>query len=83
MAGRSRQQFTKRQKERARQEKKRQKAEKRAERKAAKEKPRADGADDPDIAGIVPGPQPLPWDEAGLTVDEEEIEREDESVTEE
>ena len=54
--------FEKRQKERARQQKKADKAERRAERKEIKagesgEKPE----EDPDIAGIVPGPQaPLP-----------------------
>jgi hypothetical protein len=51
--------FLKRQKERARQERRQQKSARRAEanaRKAAKPRP-ADG-EDPDIAGIVPGPQP-------------------------
>ncbi len=54
--------FAKRQRERAKQEKKREKAEKMAQRRADKE----NGSDgllqdvDPDIAGIVPGPQPLP-----------------------
>ena len=51
----------KRNKERARQQKQREKAEERAERRKVKlaAGPRADGVD-PDIAGIVPGPQPNP-----------------------
>lgn len=49
--------FTKRQKERQRQERQKEKEAKRHERRLQKgERPR-DG-DDPDIAGIVPGPQP-------------------------
>jgi len=54
--------FAKRQRERARQEKKREKARKREERRTGKERPE-DGSPegvDPDIADIVPGPQPLP-----------------------
>jgi hypothetical protein len=52
----------KRARERARQEKQQQKAARRqdaAARKAAR--PAATGDEDPDIAGIVPGPQPSPW----------------------
>lgn len=52
----------KRQKEKNRQDKQREKLEKRQQR-SKNERPRADSADgaiDPDIAGIVPGPQPLP-----------------------
>lgn len=62
MSNRSRQTFLKRQKELARQERQRHKSEKRAQRKAEKEKPQFMGGPDPDIAGIVPGPQPLPWE---------------------
>ncbi len=49
----------KRQKELARQKKKMEKAARRMERKEEKEKngPRPEG-EDPDIAGIIPGPQP-------------------------
>ncbi len=56
------QQFGKRQKELARLQHQREKAERKAERKQEKDtRPaRAEGAEDPDIAGIVPGPQPLP-----------------------
>jgi hypothetical protein len=52
---------TKRQKELARQEKQREKEAKRLQRKREKEerdKNTPDGGEDPDIAGIVPGPQP-------------------------
>ncbi len=51
----------KRQKERQRQERQREKAEKKKQRREEKttQLPNANG-EDPDIAGIVPGPQPLP-----------------------
>jgi hypothetical protein len=50
--------FKKRERERARDEKKREKERRRQERKNS---PRADAApgEDPDIAGIIPGPQPI------------------------
>ena len=52
----------KRARERARQEKQQQKAARRLEAKARKAStPGAHGDEDPDIAGIVPGPQPSPW----------------------
>ena len=52
----------KRARERARQEKQKEKTARRLE---AKSRPKAATADgvDPDIAGIVPGPQPSPWGE--------------------
>jgi len=54
---------TKRQKEAARRDKQKQKDEKREQRKREKAEnpgqPLAPG-EDPDIAGIVPGPQPIP-----------------------
>jgi hypothetical protein len=64
MANKGRTSFAKRQKEIARQERAREKAAKRVERKEAKDKdgPKSAGDVDPDIAGIVPGPQPLPYD---------------------
>ena len=63
MANRGRATFAKRQKEIARQERAREKAQKRVERKETKEKIDRHALDvDPDIAGIVPGPQPLPYD---------------------
>ena len=62
MANRTRPTLEKRAKERARQEKRKQKDERRATAKALKaNNPRTEGDEDPDIAGIVPGPQPSPW----------------------
>jgi hypothetical protein len=70
----------KRRKEANRREKKAAKAEKRAARtaeKAAKVQV-APGDEDPDIAGIVPGPQPLPWAEfAGIEPEEQSEEQEE------
>jgi hypothetical protein len=62
MANKGRATFAKRQKEIARQERAREKAAKRAEREAAKIKAERAAGVDPDIAGIIPGPQPLPYD---------------------
>jgi hypothetical protein len=50
----------KRARERARQEKRQEKEARRAD-KARLPKPVAENGEDPDIAGIVPGPQPSPW----------------------
>jgi hypothetical protein len=52
----------KRARERARQERQQQKAARRLERSRQPRPTSADGVD-PDIAGIVPGPQPVPWDD--------------------
>ena len=53
--------MNKRLKERQRQEKQREKAAKRQERNANKpDRPASEGGVDPDIAHIVPGPQPIP-----------------------
>jgi hypothetical protein len=52
----------KRARERARQEKQQQKAARRLQSKSQRPAPNSDG-EDPDIAGIVPGPQPSPWGE--------------------
>jgi hypothetical protein len=62
MGSKGRATFAKRQREIARQERAKEKAERRQERKATKVKLDRTGSDDPDIAGIVPGPQPLPYD---------------------
>jgi hypothetical protein len=53
---------TKRQKEAARRDYQRKKDEKKEQRKREKAErgPNAPTSEDPDIAGIVPGPQPLP-----------------------
>lgn len=65
----------KRARERARQERQQQKAERRAEAKQRRATtPSAAGEGDPDLAGIVPGPQPNPW---GDELDEPEPEEED------
>jgi hypothetical protein len=60
----------KRARERAKQEKAQQKAARRMERKSTPSD-RGPGGEDPDIAGIVPGPQASPWG------DDEEAEVED------
>lgn len=67
MANRSRQTFIKRQKERARQEKQRIKSERRVQRNTDRVKTESLGDEDPDIAGLVPGPQAQDWLEDVLT----------------
>jgi hypothetical protein len=62
MASRTKPTLEKRAKERARQEKRKLKEEKRLSAKVQKaNSPRQSGEEDPDIAGIVPGPQANPW----------------------
>ena len=70
MANRSRQTFIKRQKERARQEKARIKSEKRTQRNSEKVKVEGYG-EDPDIAGMVPGPQLQAWEMMDVLTDDE------------
>jgi hypothetical protein len=62
MANKARPTFQKRQKERARQQKQRDKALHRlaVKQQKAQAGPRGESGEDPDIAGIRPGPQPLP-----------------------
>jgi hypothetical protein len=55
----------KRARERAKQEKQQQKAARRQEAKVRKPSGPNDAGEDPDIAGIVPGPQASPWAEFG------------------
>jgi hypothetical protein len=63
----------KRARERARQEKQQQKAARRLEIRAGKaSSPRGGAGEDPDIAGIVPGPQPNPWGDELEEVEEKE-----------
>lgn len=64
MVNRARPARNKRERERAKQEKQKEKAQKRVEAKMRRDTsgPAAPG-EDPDIAGIVPGPQPSPWGE--------------------
>jgi hypothetical protein len=53
--------FEKRRKELARQQRRKEKDERRSQRQREKdERPAHTGEDDPDIAGVIPGPQPLP-----------------------
>jgi hypothetical protein len=64
VASRTRPTLEKRARERAKQEKRKLKEERRAQAKADKtSSPRGPGEEDPDIAGIVPGPQASPWGE--------------------
>lgn len=61
MGGKSRTSVTKRQKEQARMQRRLVKEQRREQRAAEKgDRPAIDG-EDPDIAGIVPGPQPHPY----------------------
>lgn len=67
----------KRARERARQERQQHKAARRAEVKQRKSTmPASAGDEDPDIAGIVPGPQPNPWGD-DLDVEEDAAESKD------
>ncbi len=58
---RARPSLQKREREKAKREKQQAKAARRAEIKS--QRPAAAGEGDPDLAGIVPGPQPKPWDD--------------------
>ena len=61
----------KRARERARQEKQQQKAARRLQAKSQRPgTPSAGDGEDPDIAGIVPGPQPSPWGDEDEPTDE-------------
>jgi hypothetical protein len=73
MANRTKVTQQKRARERAKQERMQEKTRRREEaktRKANEPQQAATGDEDPDIAGIIPGPQPSPWDDEDL-VDEE------------
>jgi len=72
MANRTKVTQQKRARERAKQERQQEKTRRREEAKTRKanEPQRPDGVD-PDIAGIIPGPQPSPWNEEDLTEKEE------------
>lgn len=60
MSSQGRPSFAKRQKEQARAEKQREKAAERARRaEDRKNKPKAEPGVDPDIANVIPGPQPV------------------------
>ena len=62
MGNRGRATFAKRQKEIARQERAREKAAKRVERSETRTKSERKADEDPDLAGIQPGPQPRLYD---------------------
>lgn len=65
----------KRARERARQEKAQQKAARRLESKERRAtRPATASGEDPDIAGIVPGPQPSPWGDEFADLEEKEEE---------
>lgn len=76
MSGRGRPSFQKRMREQQRQQRRREKAARRADRRNAPP-PRVDPTGgDPDLAGIVPGPQAQPWmdelpDESGIEIDDD------------
>jgi hypothetical protein len=72
--------INKRRREVARKERKQAKAERRAQRSADRQNraPTPSGGEDPDIAGIKPGPQPIPWEEfAPIEPEAEESETEE------
>ena len=61
MANRTKVTQQKRARERAKQERQQEKTRRREEAKTRKVHSPHSGGEDPDIAGIVPGPQPSPW----------------------
>lgn len=73
MANRTKVTQQKRARERAKQERQMEKTRRREEAKVRKaNEPHQVGGEDPDIAGIVPGPQPRPWDDDDLDVSSDE-----------
>jgi hypothetical protein len=65
----------KRARERARQEKRQQKEARRQENRGRRDSgPLVGPGEDPDIAGIVPGPQPSPWEDDDVVLDDSEDE---------
>ena len=75
MASRPKVTQQKRARERARQERQQEKLRRRDEAKVRRANtPTTAGGEDPDIAGIVPGPQPSPWGDDDLIDDTEEEE---------
>jgi hypothetical protein len=73
----------KRERERARAEKQKEKAARRAEARARRGGDEGGGSgEDPDIAGIVPGPQANPWGDSPGPPLEDTDENEDEETTE-
>ncbi len=77
MANRTKVTQQKRARERAKQERMQEKTRRREEvkvRKANEPASATTGDEDPDIAGIVPGPQPRPWEDDDLVEEAEEAE---------
>jgi hypothetical protein len=73
MASRPKVTQQKRARERARQERQQEKLRRRDEAKLRRANtPASAGGEDPDIAGIVPGPQPSPWGDDDLGDDSED-----------
>jgi hypothetical protein len=73
MASRPKVTQQKRARERARQERQQEKLRRRDEAKVRRANtPASAGGEDPDIAGIVPGPQPRPWEDEDLLDDSED-----------
>jgi hypothetical protein len=73
MASRPKVTQQKRARERARQERQQEKLRRRDEAKVRRANaPLAPSGEDPDIAGIVPGPQPSPWGDDDLTDDSDD-----------
>ena len=72
MANRTKVTQQKRARERAKQERQQEKTRRREEAKIRKANaPQSGGDEDPDIAGIVPGPQPSPWGDVDDDLEEE------------
>ncbi len=79
MANRTKVTQQKRARERAKQERMQEKTRRREEvkvRKANEPASATTGDEDPDIAGIVPGPQPRPWEDDDLVEEAEDAEAE-------
>jgi hypothetical protein len=72
MANRARPTRLKREKEKARVERRKEKETRRREAKGRRPLPRREGEEDPDLAGIVAGPQPLPEELAEVLEDSDE-----------
>jgi hypothetical protein len=75
MANRTKVTQQKRARERAKQERQQEKTRRREEAKSRKTpSARSDNGEDPDIADIIPGPQPSPWGDELLTTEPPEEE---------
>jgi len=73
MANRTKVTQQKRARERARQEKQQEKTRRREEAKVRRTStPHLDTGEDPDIAGIIPGPQPNPWADEDAAVESDD-----------